>query len=152
MKFGDDWSSITKFNSNSLIFSFGLNFPFEGLFGAVFGGKRPPNGVKCNSNPQKAHPSTEWRHLTHRSWKSANSSRRMAWRWKHKQKKGRTQTGYISPHSRGQTGRGRMVKICKGRGLHDVITCAKFHYYRFIGGWAVGGPKIASPIGKPTRP
>ena len=151
MKFGDDWSSIKKINSNSLIFCFGLNFPFEGLFGAVFGGKRPPTGVKCNSNPQKAHPSTEWRHLTPRSWKSADSSRRTACRWKHKQKSD-GQTRYISPHSRGQTGRGRGVKICKGRGLHDVITCAKFYSYRFIRVWAVGGRQIAFPIGKPTRP
>ena len=151
VKFGDDWSWHKKINWNCLNFCFGLNFPFEGLFGAVFGGKQPPTGVECNSNPQKALPATEWRHLTPRSWKSADSCRRPAMTRKNKQKSDGP-TRYISPHSRGQTGRCRGVKICKGRGLHDVITCAKWHFNRLIGGWAVGGSKIAFPIGKPTRP
>ena len=151
MKFGDDWSSIKKINSNSLIFCFGLNFPFKGLFGAVFGGKRPPIGVKCNSNPQ--------RHILQRNdviWRRDRENRptRLGGRRgeENTNKKRDGQTRYISPHSRGQTGRGRGVKICKGRGLHDVITCAKFYSYRFIRVWAVGGRQIAFPIGKPTRP
>ena len=65
MKFGDDWSSIKKINSNSLNFCFGLNFPFEGLFGAVFGGRRPPKVILYNSNPQKAQLAAERRHMAH---------------------------------------------------------------------------------------
>ena len=59
VKFGEDQNTQSKVAWIIRNFNFGLNFPFEGLFGEVFGGKRPPNGVKYNSNPQKALPSAE---------------------------------------------------------------------------------------------
>ncbi len=59
LKFGEDQSTQSKVASIFRNFGFGLNFPFEGLFGEVFGGKRPPTEVKCNSNPQKALPATD---------------------------------------------------------------------------------------------
>ncbi len=127
MKFGKDQSTESKVALIFRNFCFGLNFPFEGLFRAVFGGRRPPNGVPYNSTPKKALPSTKWRHLTPRSWKSADSCRRPAMTRKNKQKKVTDKSRYISPHSRGQTEKGRWIQICRRRGLHDVITCANFH-------------------------
>jgi hypothetical protein len=59
VKFGDDQSTQSKVASIFRNFCFGLNFPFEGLFGEVFGGRRPPKGAKYNSNPQKAQLATE---------------------------------------------------------------------------------------------
>ena len=59
VKFGEDQNTQSKVASIIRNFCFGLNFPFKGLFGEVFGGKRLPNGVKYNSNPQKALPSAE---------------------------------------------------------------------------------------------
>ena len=97
VNFGQDWSTQSKVASIFRNFCFGLNFPFEGLFGEVFGGKRPPKGTKYNSNPQKAQLATEWRHLAHRSWKSADSCWRTAFRWKHRQKKARTHRLYFTP-------------------------------------------------------
>ena len=49
------------------------------------------------------------------------------------------QTRYVSPLSMGHTDKSSWIKICRGCGLHDVITCAKCHFNRFIGDWAVGG-------------
>ena len=151
MKFGDDWSSIKKINSNSLIFCFGLNFPFEGFFVTVLGVSDPQLGSNAILTPK--------RHILQRNdviWRRDRENRptRLGGRRgeENTNKKRDGQTRYISPHSRGQTGRGRGVKICKGRGLHDVITRAKFYSYRSNGGWAVGGRQIAFPIGKPTRP
>ena len=86
MKFGKDQSTESKVALIFRNFCFGLNFPFEGLFRAVFGGRRPPNGVSYNPNPQKALPSPERRHLTPRSWKSADSCRCPAMTRKNKQK------------------------------------------------------------------
>ena len=59
VKFGNDQSTRSKVGLIFRIFCFGLNFPFEGLFGEVFGGRRPPKGSKYNSNPQKAQQATE---------------------------------------------------------------------------------------------
>ena len=59
VKFGEDQNTQSKVAWIIRNFNFGLNFPFKGLFGEVFGGKRPPNVVKYNSNPQKALPSAE---------------------------------------------------------------------------------------------
>ncbi len=59
VKFGKDQSTESKVALIFRNFGFGLNSLFGGLFGEVFGGKRPPTEVKCNSNPQKALPSTE---------------------------------------------------------------------------------------------
>ncbi len=98
VKFGNDQSTESKVALSFRNFCFGLNFPFEGLFRAVFGGRRPPNGVPYNSNPQKAQLALEWRHMTHRPWKSADSCERTAWR-RHPQtkKKGRTNSLYFTP-------------------------------------------------------
>jgi len=35
--------------------------------------------------------------------------------------------------------KGWWIKNCKGRGLHDVIACAKCHFNRFIGGLSCRG-------------
>ena len=59
VKFGNAQSTRSKVGLIFRIFCFGLNFPFEGLFGEVFGGKGHPTEVKCNSNPQKAQQATE---------------------------------------------------------------------------------------------
>ena len=58
-KFDEDQSTQSKVASMFRIFGIGLNFPFEGLFGEVFGGRRPPKGSDYNSNPQKAQLATE---------------------------------------------------------------------------------------------
>ena len=47
---GEDQSTQSNVASIFRNFGFGLNFPFEGLFGAVFGGRRPQMGLH-NSNP-----------------------------------------------------------------------------------------------------
>ena len=65
VNFGEDWSTQSKVASIFRNFCFGLNFPFEGLFGAVFGGRRPPKVISYNSNPQKAQLATERRHMAH---------------------------------------------------------------------------------------
>ncbi len=46
VKYGNDMSTHSKVALIFRNFGFGLNFPFEGLFGEVFGGKRPPTDVK----------------------------------------------------------------------------------------------------------
>ena len=97
VNFGQDWSAQSKVASIFRNFCFGLNFPFEGLFWAVFGGGRPPKVISYNSNPQKALPSTERRHLTSRSWKSADSCRRAAMTRKHKQKRDTHFPWYFTP-------------------------------------------------------
>ena len=102
VKFCDDQSTHTRTGLIFRNFCFGLNFPFEGLFGEVFGGRRPPKGSKYNSNPQKAQQATEWRHLTHRSWKSADWCGHTACRRKHKQKKARTQWVIFHPFPGGR--------------------------------------------------
>ena len=65
VKFGDDQSTQSKVASIFRNFCFGLNFPFEGLFGEVFGGRRPPKVISYNSNPQKAQLAAERRHMAH---------------------------------------------------------------------------------------
>ena len=90
MNFGEDWSTQSKVASIFRNFWFGLNFPFEGLFGAVFGGRRPPKVILYNSNPQKAQLAAERRHMAHWSWKSADPGGRWACRWRNRQKKGHT--------------------------------------------------------------
>jgi len=44
MKFGDDWSWSSQINSNSLIFYFGLNIIFKGLFERFLGVGGPQVG------------------------------------------------------------------------------------------------------------
>ncbi len=65
LKFGEGQSMHSKIASIFRNFCFGLNFPLEGHFGAVLGGRRPPNGVSYNSNPQKAHLAAERRQMAH---------------------------------------------------------------------------------------
>ncbi len=58
-KFGNDQSTHSNVALIFRNFGFGLNFPFEGLFGEIFGGWRPPKGAIYNSNPQKTQQAME---------------------------------------------------------------------------------------------
>ena len=97
MNFGEDWSTQSKVASIFRNFCFGLNFPFEGLFGEVFGGRRPPKVISYNSNPQKAQLAAERRHMAHWSWKSADPGGRCAWRRRNRQKRDTHFPWYFTP-------------------------------------------------------
>ncbi len=58
VKFGNYQSTESKVALIFRNFCFGLNFPFEGLFRAVFVGGRPLNGDPYNSNPPNGTTST----------------------------------------------------------------------------------------------
>jgi len=121
VKFGKDMHY--KLASIFRIFCFWLEFPIGGPFWSSFLGV---------DDPQKAQLAAERRHMVHWSWKSADHGGRWAWRWRIRQKRDRHFPWYFSPFP-GANQNKRLMKICRGRGLHDVITCAKWHLIGSLG-------------------